>query len=391
MSRIRLILSSERQGLEGFLLHPCREEDFTKRATITLLAGDIGATNSRISLYEVSTSTPGQLTLKSHNTYPSQEHASLLEILQHFTRSLGVTPDFGCFGIPGPVKGDTSVTTNLPWQVHGDEIARGIGIRKVWLLNDLEAIAHGLLRLDDRDLVILNPSPLPGEGGNAAVIAPGSGLGEAGIYWDGERYHPFGSEGGHCNFAPADADQIEILQYLLKKYARVSWERLLSGPGLVHIYSFLRDTGREQEPDWLHERLKVAEPAKVITDEAIHGKAEICKRTVQLFLDLLACEAANLALKLMSTGGVYIAGGIVPRLLPLLDRERFQQAFVRQGRLSKVLETVPVRLVMNGDVGIIGAAHYALTSQADHAELPVGLASESFPRKIQNGGIASHS
>ncbi len=353
------------------------------------MAGDIGATNSRISLYETSLSDGSnlrRLKLLAHNTYPSQAHASLLEILKHFTRSLSVPPDFGCFGIPGPVKGETSVTTNLPWQVHASEIVRGIGLKKVWLLNDLEAIAHGLLRLDSQDLQVLNPTPLPGEGGNAAVIAPGSGLGEAGIYWDGERYHPFGSEGGHCNFAPADADQIEILQYLLKKYARVSWERLLSGPGIVHIYSFLRDTGKEKEPDWLHEKLKLGEPAKAITETALADSTPICKRTVQIFLDLLAYESANLALKIMATGGVFIAGGIVPRLLPLLDRERFQQVFVKQGRLSKVLETIPVRLVMNGDVGIIGAAHYALTSRADHAELPVGLTQENF-----HGGLASNS
>jgi glucokinase len=354
------------------------------------LAGDIGATNSRISLYEASflngSNIPrlDQLKLLTHSTYPSQERASLLEILQDFTRSLSKPPDFGCFGIPGPVKGETSVTTNLPWQVHAGDIARGIGLKKVWLLNDLEAIAHGLLKLDDRDLQVINPTPLPGEGGNVAVIAPGSGLGEAGIYWDGESYHPFGSEGGHCNFAPANADQIEILQYLLKKYARVSWERLLSGPGIVHIYSFLRDTGKEEEPSWLHEKLQKMDPAKVITDEALYGKlgndgnAPICKRTVEIFFDLLACEAANLALKIMSTGGVYIAGGIVPRLIPLLDRQRFQENFIRQGRLSKVLETIPVRLVMNGDVGIIGAAHYALTSRADHAEPPVGLTQERY-------------
>lgn len=373
-----------RPDLERFLLSNDREEAFTKRATVSLLAGDIGATNSRISLYEASflngsnVSKLDQLKLLIHKTYPSQERASLLEILQDFTRSLPKPPDFGCFGIPGPVKGETSVTTNLPWQVHAGDIARGIGLKKVWLLNDLEAIAHGLLKLDDRDLQVINPTPLPGEGGNVAVIAPGSGLGEAGIYWDGESYHPFGSEGGHCNFAPANADQIEILQYLLKKYARVSWERLLSGPGIVHIYSFLRDTGKEEEPSWLHEKLQKMDPAKVITDEALHGRAPICKRTVEIFFDLLACEAANLALKIMSTGGVYIAGGIVPRLIPLLDRQRFQENFIRQGRLSKVLETIPVRLVMNGDVGIIGAAHYALTSRADHAEPPVGLTQERY-------------
>lgn len=350
----------------------------TKRATIKILAGDIGATNSRISLYETTPLDPNRLNLLSHKTFASQEHASLLEILEQFTRSLSVTPDLGCFGIPGPVKGETSVTTNLPWQVHAGEIARGLGMKKVWLLNDLEAIAHGLLRLDNQDLIALNPLPLAGEGGNAAVIAPGSGLGEAGVYWDGVRYHPFGSEGGHCNFAPADADQIEILQYLLKKYSRVSWERLLSGPGIVHIYSFLRDTGKEQEPASLHEKLKSGEPAKVITEEALQGGAPICRRTVEIFLDLVACEAANLALKIMATGGVFIAGGIVPRLLPLLDRDRFQEKFVKQGRLSKVLETIPVRLVMNGDVGIVGAAHYALAGRADHAELPVGLTHQPY-------------
>ena len=206
------------------------------------MTGDIGATNSRISLYQAIESPPGvSLRLLHQETFPSQKHASLLEILRVFLVRHPAQVNLACFGIPGPVQGETSVTTNLPWQVHAGKIGLGLGIRKVWLLNDLEAIAHGLLHLDDQDFAALNTTPLPGEGGNAAVIAPGSGLGEAGIYWDGERYHPFGSEGGHSGFSPSGQDQIDLLQYLLKKYSRVSWERLLSGPGIVNIYSFLRD------------------------------------------------------------------------------------------------------------------------------------------------------
>jgi glucokinase len=181
-------------------------------------------------------------------------------------------------------------------------------------------------------------------------------------------------------------EQIEILQYLLKKYARVSWERLLSGPGLAHIYSFLRDTGKAQETTEPHQRLQSGDPAKIITDEALHGGAKICQKTVEIFLELLAYESANLALKMMATGGLFIAGGIVPRLIPILDREHFQSVFIRQGRLSKVLETIPVRLVTNGNVGIIGAVRYALARQPDHAELPVGLAQENF-----HGDLASNS
>lgn len=278
-----------------------------------------------------------------------------------------------CFGIPGPIRGDTSVTTNLPWQVRASEIQRSFGIRKVWLLNDLEAIAHGILHLDDKDFHSLNPIPLPGEGGNLAVIAPGSGLGEAGVYWDGERYHPFGSEGGHCAFSPSTPMQIDLLQYLLRKYSRVSWERLLSGPGLVHLYSFLRDGKYAEEPDWLHEQFTKGNPAEIITRNALQGSSEICLKTVDLFIELLAAETANLALKFMSVGGIYVAGGIVPKILPRISSEHFQWVFSRQGRLSKVLETIPVRLVLNDDVGLIGSAWYALSNFSDHAETPMGM------------------
>lgn len=326
--------------------------------------------------------------------YASQRHASLLEILNKFVSSGPPEKiDLACFGIPGPVKGVTSVTTNLPWQILATDLEQGLDIRKVWLLNDLEAIAHGILYLDDQELTSLNMTPVPGEGGNAAVIAPGSGLGEAGIYWDGETYHPFGSEGGHCNFSPANGLQIELLQYLLKKYARVSWERLLSGPGLVHIYSFLRDTGKAEEPPWLHQKLQETEPQKTIVQEALKNTAPICRMTVDLFIELLAMEAAGLALKVMAVGGVYVAGGIVPNLLPLIDRAKFHNTFVQQGRLAKVLENVPLKLVMKDDVGIIGSARYALANNPDHAEIPVGLQTSKDSRRKDkaHGRFASNS
>lgn len=329
----------------------------TERKFVIFLAGDIGATNSRISLYE---SRQDELLVLARETFPSQQFKGIHEILQKFTAlHPSKRPEYACLGVPGPVVNGKCLTTNLPWVLEDSDIQSALGIRKAWLLNDLEAIAYGIPHLGTEELHSLTQFTVA-PGGNAAVIAPGSGLGQAVLYWDGERYHPFGSEGGHCNFAPADDLEIELLQYLRGIFSTVSWERLLSGPGIVHIYSFLKDTGRADEPLWLAKRLEVAvDPAAVISDEAFTDRAPICGQALDLFAQLLGSEAGNLALKVMAVGGVYIGGGIVPKLLPGFRKDLFMRGFQNKGRLTQVLENIPVHIVLNDETGIKGAAHFA--------------------------------
>jgi glucokinase len=322
---------------------------------VILLAGDIGATHSRLSIFDAR---GPKLVLLRKESFPSKEYRGIQEILARFLSGHPERPEYACLGVPGPVTGGRSVTTNLPWAVDGEEILSMPGFRKVWLLNDLEAIAHGLSALDPGDLHSMTSFSVVA-GGNRAVIAPGSGLGEAGLHWDGDRYRPFASEGGHCGFAPSDPEQIELLQYLAAMFQNVSWERVLSGPGIVHIYSFLRDSGRGIEPDWLKARFESGDPAALIAEAALEGRSPLCERTLELFFDLLASEAANLCLKLMAVGGIYIAGGIVPKILPKLDRDRFMRSFLNKGRLAKVLETFPLHIVLNDEVGMRGAALFA--------------------------------
>jgi glucokinase len=246
--------------------------------------------------------------------------------------------------------------------VDAAEISSQIGIRNVWLINDLHAHASGIDDLLPTDFVALNPIEI--SGGNAALIAAGTGLGEAGLYWDGTRRHAFPCEGGHCDFAPRDEIEIHLLRYLLKKFGRVSYERVLSGPGFRNIYEFLRDTGTEEEPPWLQQELsQLADPVPAISHYGLQGKTEICRRTLEIFVSIYGAEAGNLALKMMATGGLFLSGGIAFKILPKLKGPAFLQAFVTKGRLQTVLETIPVRVVANDTVGLIGAARYALNQK----------------------------
>lgn len=327
-----------------------------ERRPVILLAGDIGATNSRISLYEGQQS---HLTKLTAEVFPSQHFESIDAVLLAFLKRQSRMPDFACLGVPGPVVNGKCLTTNLPWILEDVKIASTLGIRKAWLLNDLEAIAHGVPYLAPGELHSLTGFTVA-PGGNAAVIAPGSGLGEAILYWDGEHYHPFGSEGGHGNFAPSNELEIDLLRYLLGIFSAVSWERLLSGPGIVNLYSFLKESGRFPEPAWLKRLLEAApDPAAVISEEAFAGRAPICQGALDLFAELLGSEAGNLALQVMAVGGIYIGGGIVPKFLPGFQKDLFMRGFLNKGRLRKVLESIPVQIILDDEVGLKGAAHFA--------------------------------
>lgn len=321
-----------------------------------ILAGDVGGTKTNLALFDAS------LDEKVSRTYRSGDHAGLAEILRRFVSEAGRGFERACFGVPGPVVDGTCRTTNLPWVVDARELARDLGLRTVSLINDLEANAYGIGVLGAGDIEVLSEGA-PGAAGNAALIAAGTGLGEAGLYWDGRRHRPFASEGGHADFAPRNELEIEFLRFLRARYGRVSWERVVSGPGLQNIYTFLRDTGRGEEPAWLSARLREEDPAAVISRVALEGSSELCAQALEQFVSLYGAEAGNLALKVMARGGVYLGGGIVPRILPRMGSPIFMQSFVDKGRMQALLESMPVRVILNDRCALLGAARHALLSE----------------------------
>ena len=323
-----------------------------------ILAGDIGGTNTRLACFEEDR---GRLRMTLERVYPSNEHAGLAEIAAIFMRETGASIGKACFGVAGPVLNGRCATSNLPWVIETAHLARTLGITAVWLINDLFAHASGIGDLEASDLVALNQAS-PSEG-NGALIAAGTGLGEAGLFWDGARRRPFSCEGGHTDFAPRNELEISLLRYLLAKFERVSYERVVSGPGLRNIYDFLRDTGVEQEPASLREELAGADdPVPVISQYGMEGAIAICERTLDMFVSIYGAEAGNLALKLLATGGVFISGGIAGKILSKINSPLFLKAFASKGRLSPVVESMPLRVITNKNVGLIGAARYAIES-----------------------------
>ena len=320
-----------------------------------ILAGDIGATNSRLAFF---TERDDRLEPVVEATYPSRDHANLETIVKTFVSAHDLPIDRACFGIAGPVRHGCSDTTNLPWDVDARELARALHLRTVGLLNDLEAHAYGIAMLAPDDFVTLNQGA-PDASGNAAVIAAGTGLGESGLYWDGQQHLPFAGEGGHTSFAPSDALQIELLRFLSHKFGHVSWERVLSGPGLHNIYRFLRDTGHGEEPDWLIYEMQQQDPAAVISQAALADTSALCRQALDLFVALYGAEAGNMALKLMATAGVYVGGGIAPKIIRKLTDSTFMAAFVAKGRLKPLLQQIPVRIIMNDKVALLGVARFA--------------------------------
>jgi glucokinase len=320
-----------------------------------ILAGDIGGTHARIATFTVD---GGRVKLVSEQIYPSHEYHNLESALRAFLTTHNVTATSACFGVAGPVRRGIALLPNLGWAVDAASLAHEIGIERAGLINDLEANAYGIGALDASDLSVINPGAADAIG-NAAVISAGTGLGEAGLYWDGKSLRPFACEGGHADFAPTDPLETEMLAWLQKQYTHVSWERVLSGHGLFDIYRFLRDSGRGEEPAWLAEELKNDDPPPVITRAALEKRAPLCEMALDLLIVLLGAEAANLALKIMATGGVYLGGGIVPRVLSKLKEPAFMRAFTNKGRMSDMLSEIPVKAILNDGAALLGAARCA--------------------------------
>jgi glucokinase len=326
-----------------------------------ILAGEIGATGTRLAAFEKEGS---RLQLAVEKTYMSQDHSSLSEIITTFIQAEGIAVHSACFGVAGPVRRGRSKISNLPWVIDSRDLAKQLKLDSVGMINDLEAYAYGIDGLDSKDFVTLNEGSEDAEG-NRAVISARTGLGMAGLYWDGFRHHPFACEGGHSDFAPRNALEMELLAYLQKKYGRISCERLLSGPGIKNIYDFLRDAHKADEPQWLKDQIAAApDPPAVISQLAQEGKAAICDQTLSIFVSIYGAETGNCALNFLSTGGIFIGGSVAAKNVSKMKDPIFMESFLDKGRMVDLLKEIPVTIVLNDDSGIIGAARYTLIEKA---------------------------
>jgi len=324
-----------------------------------ILSGDIGGTKTRLALFDTRN---GKLNTLREQTYPSLRYPSLDAVIRDFLGQIQTMPDAAGLGLAGPVKGRLCSTTNLPWSIDADRLVSELDIPNVALLNDIEATAWGIGALSEEDLITLQEG-VPDPGGNRMVIAAGTGLGQAGLFWDGVSLRPFASEGGHCDFAPHDVLEFELLSWLQRKYKHASWERVISGPGLVNIYEFLVDHEAVKTPEWLARELQSGDPAAAIHRAANHARDPLCTRTLEIFTRLYGAEAGNQALKMMATGGVFIGGGIAPKIISWLERPEFIQAFREKGQMQSLMDDMPVKVIMSDRTALFGPVLYVLSGK----------------------------
>ncbi len=322
-----------------------------RQKRVSILAADIGGTKTNIALYEAD---GANLQPTREQRYVSADHATLMDIIHDFCGN--TLPDRIAAAVAGPVIGGKSKLTNLPWVLDSSAMSRDLNI-PVCFINDLEATAYGLAGLDDSQRTTISAGDKNAKG-NIAILAPGTGLGEAGLYWDGQFYHPFATEGGHSDFAPRTKLDVEMFYHLQKEFGHVSWERVVSGMGIKNIFHFLTDVCKEQIPEWLAEKLKDGDPAAVISQSALHHEDLVCAETMELFVRYMATEASSLVLKLMATGGLYLAGGIPPKILPLLQSDNWTRNFDNDGRMHDLSDRIPVHVVLNDKMALQGAAFY---------------------------------
>ena len=326
-----------------------------------ILAGDVGGTKVHLALYDF---TDGKLKYTTDKQYPAKNYSGLEEIVKEFLGTNKVTA--ACFGVPGPVRAGRLRLTNLPWTLDSSELSAGLGIQHVFLINDLEANGYGVAELSAEQIYTLSEGDA-GQTGNRALIAAGTGLGEGILAWNGRIHVPYPSEGGHTDFAPRTEEEIELLRYLKRKYnGRVSYERVVSGMGLSNIYEFLRDDRGMEEPKWLADEIAaVHDRNSVVTQMALSAKSEICSKALDMVVSIYGAEAGNLALKVLSVGGLYVGGGIAPRILEKLKDGTFMKAFTDKGRLSQLLINMPVRIILDSRAALLGAAAYAEARAAE--------------------------
>ena len=324
-----------------------------------IIAGDIGGTKTNVALFEAGGGKIGSPL--AQQSYPSARYDSLESILRDFVgRHPSARITHACFGVAGPVVRGHIDATNLAWKVHDVKLAEAIGVPSVRLINDLEATAFGLGELGPEQLYTLNE----GEGeraGHRALIAAGTGLGMAAIYFDGAAFQPMPSEGGHMDFAPRNEREFELLSYLREQLGgRVSYERVLSGMGIHNIYAFLRDRGYGEEPAWLAEEIKTGDPSAAISRAALAGRSELAATTLEIFVEVYGAMAGNLALLLKSVGGLYVGGGIAPKIMPKLTDGTFMRNYGDKGRMSGLVMSIPVHVILDDKTALYGAARAAL-------------------------------
>ena len=319
-----------------------------------VLAGDIGGTKTRLAVFDVES---GRLDTLCEESYRSDGYASLDAIVRDFLDRSGSACRQACFGIAGPVQHGRVETTNLPWVIESQAMVARFGFDTVALMNDLQANAWGISALDEQDFCVLNAGHAD-VAGNASIIAAGTGLGEAGLYWDGQRHWPFASEGGHADFSPHSDVEIALLQYLRERFGHASWERVVSGPGLVNVHEFLCAHRGVDVPSWLEEEMVAGDAAAAISRAALEERDGICVEALDLFVQLYGAEAGNHALKIMATGGIYIGGGIAPKILDKLKGPVFMEGLLSKGRMRPLLEGMPVRVILNDRTALYGPALY---------------------------------
>lgn len=320
-----------------------------------VLAGDIGGTSARMAYFRVQGE---RLELVFQQVFPSGQFSGFADLVAEFVATRSEQADAACFSIAGAVRREQVITPNLGWRVDAEEVSRRFSLGAVHVMNDLEANAYGIATLGAGDFALLNGGA-PEASGNAAVISAGTGLGEAGLFWDGRQHRPFATEGGHADFAPRNRLEIDLFFYLLERFGRVSWERVVSGPGLFNIYQFLRDTGRGAESREVVEAMRQEGPPAVVGKFALSGDCPLCVRALDIFVSLYGAEAGNLALKVMATGGMFIGGGIAPKIIEKLKGPLFMETFAAKGRLKSLMESMPVRVILNDMTALRGAARYA--------------------------------
>jgi len=322
-----------------------------------LLAGDIGGTKSRLAVFADGGNPRESL---AEEILPSGDFGGIEPLIGEFLKGRALTPERVCLAVAGPVAAGRALLTNLPWVADAEQIRRAFGFRSVTLLNDLAATARAVPLLKPAELHRLSAGEPVAEG-TIALIAPGTGLGEAFLTWDGARYREHATEGGHADFAPGNALEMELLRELGRESDHVSYETICSGPGLGRLYRFLRGRGAEEEPAGIVARLaEAADPAPIIVEAALADASPLCSRTVRLFASILGAEAGNLALKTLATGGIYLGGGIAPRIIPFLEEGLFLAAFRRKGPMADLLLRMPVHAILEPRAALIGAADRGL-------------------------------
>ncbi|HSC42404.1 MAG TPA: glucokinase [Candidatus Binatia bacterium] len=327
-----------------------------------VLAGDIGGTKTSLALFSIN---DDKLRMETEHNFPSKKYSGLVPILDEFSVRNHKSIDAACFGVAGPVVDGHVKTTNLPWVIDSQVLRQALRVDTVYLLNDLEAAAYGVFTLDNEEFYTLNEGNMHSTG-NKALIAAGTGLGQAILYDDGRHFHALPSEGGHADFAPRTELEIDLLRYLLARFGHVSYERVLSGPGLFNIYRFLKESRGMAEPPLLAERFAAGDdPAAVISTAALAKEAEICCTALDLFVSIYGAEAGNMALRFKSVRGLYVGGGIAPKILDKLKDGTFMRSFIDKGRYTELLAAMPVQVVLNPQAGLRGAGYYAAVVSDD--------------------------